>query len=195
MINICKFPRKSCNRKSYHIEVVAVNFPDKKRTAVLNAVCSGLVHGITLPDVIIYKSFLEIIIAVELNKTLFSKALRAGAADKGNTRCDRMPPSRQTFEHMRSISLIFRLAVNYIVQYYRSIRPYNDSFSTGLPRKQIIYRLRFRQRSEEHTSELQSPDHIVCRLLVEKKRDIAARMPAGEKSRSSEKKTVATDRA
>src|SRR3990170_816220 len=26
-----------------------------------------------------------------------------------------------------------------------------------------------RRRSEEHTSELQSPDHIVCRLLLEKK--------------------------
>src|SRR5258708_36476332 len=26
-----------------------------------------------------------------------------------------------------------------------------------------------RERSEEHTSELQSPDHIVCRLLLEKK--------------------------
>src|SRR5947208_10862986 len=25
-------------------------------------------------------------------------------------------------------------------------------------------------RSEEHTSELQSPDHVVCRLLLEKKR-------------------------
>src|SRR5258708_15352407 len=25
-------------------------------------------------------------------------------------------------------------------------------------------------RSEEHTSELQSPDHLVCRLLLEKKR-------------------------
>src|SRR5258708_9725615 len=25
-----------------------------------------------------------------------------------------------------------------------------------------------RQRSEEHTSELQSPDHLVCRLLLEK---------------------------
>src|SRR5207244_11115895 len=25
------------------------------------------------------------------------------------------------------------------------------------------------KRSEEHTSELQSPDHIVCRLLLEKK--------------------------
>src|SRR5258708_19076592 len=27
-------------------------------------------------------------------------------------------------------------------------------------------------RSEEHTSELQSPDHIVCRLLLEKKQKI-----------------------
>src|SRR5947208_13531179 len=29
---------------------------------------------------------------------------------------------------------------------------------------------RFQQRSEEHTSELQSPDHLVCRLLLEKKK-------------------------
>src|SRR5207244_13240682 len=28
---------------------------------------------------------------------------------------------------------------------------------------------RRRWRSEEHTSELQSPDHLVCRLLLEKK--------------------------
>src|SRR5258708_30968883 len=28
-------------------------------------------------------------------------------------------------------------------------------------------------RSEEHTSELQSPDHLVCRLLLEKKKNIA----------------------
>src|SRR5947208_6675702 len=27
-------------------------------------------------------------------------------------------------------------------------------------------------RSEEHTSELQSPDHLVCRLLLEKKNQI-----------------------
>src|SRR5207244_11733458 len=30
----------------------------------------------------------------------------------------------------------------------------------------------WRQRSEEHTSELQSPDHLVCRLLLEKKKRI-----------------------
>src|SRR5258708_4485201 len=28
----------------------------------------------------------------------------------------------------------------------------------------------WKQRSEEHTSELQSPDHLVCRLLLEKKK-------------------------
>src|SRR5258708_27098160 len=29
-----------------------------------------------------------------------------------------------------------------------------------------------RVRSEEHTSELQSPDHLVCRLLLEKKKNL-----------------------
>src|SRR5258708_9134483 len=29
-------------------------------------------------------------------------------------------------------------------------------------------------RSEEHTSELQSPDHLVCRLLLEKKKKTIA---------------------
>src|SRR5258708_30453653 len=32
-----------------------------------------------------------------------------------------------------------------------------------------IRALRRSSRSEEHTSELQSPDHLVCRLLLEKK--------------------------
>src|SRR5258708_26853431 len=30
-------------------------------------------------------------------------------------------------------------------------------------------------RSEEHTSELQSPDHLVCRLLLEKKKQHKSR--------------------
>src|SRR5947208_10000675 len=32
-----------------------------------------------------------------------------------------------------------------------------------------------RHRSEEHTSELQSPDHLVCRLLLEKKKSLYTR--------------------
>src|SRR5258708_30853244 len=31
-------------------------------------------------------------------------------------------------------------------------------------------------RSEEHTSELQSPDHLVCRLLLEKKKPSTSRL-------------------
>src|SRR5258708_11981568 len=31
------------------------------------------------------------------------------------------------------------------------------------------------RRSEEHTSELQSPDHLVCRLLLEKKKTLPDR--------------------
>src|SRR5258708_24837812 len=31
---------------------------------------------------------------------------------------------------------------------------------------------RWSARSEEHTSELQSPDHLVCRLLLEKKKHL-----------------------
>src|SRR5258708_30997878 len=33
-----------------------------------------------------------------------------------------------------------------------------------------IFWLAGQRRSEEHTSELQSPDHLVCRLLLEKKK-------------------------
>src|SRR5258708_11569281 len=37
-------------------------------------------------------------------------------------------------------------------------------------------------RSEEHTSELQSPDHLVCRLLLEKKKNqnASCRLPAAQ---------------
>src|SRR5207244_11844244 len=42
----------------------------------------------------------------------------------------------------------------------RTIRPSSASRLTTKPLR----------RSEEHTSELQSPDHLVCRLLLEKKK-------------------------
>src|SRR6202000_3495140 len=35
------------------------------------------------------------------------------------------------------------------------------------------------ERSEEHTSELQSPDHLVCRLLLEKKKKTQAILTQG----------------
>src|SRR5258708_19029385 len=65
--------------------------------------------------------------------------------------------------------------------------PYTTLFRSGTARRRVTARAhcaskrrgpaRFdaqcaRARSEEHTSELQSPDHIVCRLLLEKKNTV-----------------------
>src|SRR5258708_31664088 len=40
------------------------------------------------------------------------------------------------------------------------------------------------RRSEEHTSELQSPDHLVCRLLLEKKNPLTT-IPSRETAESA----------
>src|SRR5207244_11001819 len=42
--------------------------------------------------------------------------------------------------------------------------------SVGAVREPPVGACDFHCRSEEHTSELQSPDHLVCRLLLEKKK-------------------------
>src|SRR5258708_23371838 len=42
--------------------------------------------------------------------------------------------------------------------------------AVGSQRAAEVRRGEGRDRSEEHTSELQSPDHLVCRLLLEKKK-------------------------
>src|SRR5258708_21655834 len=44
-----------------------------------------------------------------------------------------------------------------------------NGFTEGCPDLSIEI---FATRSEEHTSELQSPDHLVCRLLLEKKKNV-----------------------
>src|SRR5258708_10046159 len=52
-------------------------------------------------------------------------------------------------------------------------------------------------RSEEHTSELQSPDHLVCRLLLEKKKNRAIynRLLRSNRPRSRPRKTASAYRA
>src|SRR6266581_7814066 len=44
-----------------------------------------------------------------------------------------------------------------------------------------------RRRSEEHTSELQSPVHLVCRLLLEKKKKHTKKSNSTEKYKISKK--------
>src|SRR5258708_22583779 len=48
----------------------------------------------------------------------------------------------------------------------RSVDPINDRVFVSDPNRHAVWSY----RSEEHTSELQSPDHLVCRLLLEKKK-------------------------
>src|SRR5258708_31585722 len=56
---------------------------------------------------------------------------------------------------------------------FRSLPEFHCFFTAREPRvKEVLYASlrRSLDRSEEHTSELQSPDHLVCRLLLEKKK-------------------------
>src|SRR5256885_11525200 len=42
----------------------------------------------------------------------------------------------------------------------------------GVPHNRFIRPAEVKNRSEEHTSELQSPCNLVCRLLLEKKKNV-----------------------
>src|SRR5687768_18185054 len=53
---------------------------------------------------------------------------------------------------------------------YSSLNNLIFSFASSSERNQLT----FKHRSEEHTSELQSRLHLVCRLLLEKKKKIKA---------------------
>src|SRR2546426_4034316 len=59
---------------------------------------------------------------------------------------------------------------------FRSRQPFTAQFRSAVNRK---WDRRIRFRSEEHTSELQSPCNLVCRLLLEKKKiHLLATLPA-----------------
>src|SRR5258708_21998551 len=58
-----------------------------------------------------------------------------------------------------------------IAQYEMAFR-----MQTAVPEVMDLSREPDRVRSEEHTSELQSPDHLVCRLLLEKKKNTSQQL-------------------
>src|SRR5258708_18109728 len=80
-------------------------------------------------------------------------------------------PSRST---LFPYTTLFRSVIGWHDQdkaiFGESVRRSSDAL--GLDRRIHLRSVRAGKniRSEEHTSELQSPDHLVCRLLLEKKK-------------------------
>src|SRR5438552_18242160 len=65
---------------------------------------------------------------------------------------------------------IYTLSLHDALPICQHRRPTSAFTSTTIGWRITRARLSRMPRSEEHTSELQSPDHLVCRLLLEKKK-------------------------
>src|SRR5258708_14642384 len=84
----------------------------------------------------------------------------------------RRPPRSTLFPTRRSSDLEFvgdDIATNYSALMSKVVASGNHRIKFPLNEPALGKK---RSRSEEHTSELQSPDHLVCRLLLEKKNEI-----------------------
>src|SRR5258708_10124174 len=81
----------------------------------------------------------------------------------------RRPPRSTLFPY----TTLFRSAIQYakLVELAESVAPTSDDSQLTAQLAALNYTF---VRSEEHTSELQSPDHLVCRLLLEKKKTTIA---------------------
>src|SRR5439155_21256865 len=84
----------------------------------------------------------------------------------------RHPPSSTLFPYTTLFrSPLPRCCAPHRIRYFRRVRPMSRMSSTnsGAP---FTAPPAPHHRSEEHTSELQSRGHLVCRLLLEKKKEI-----------------------
>src|SRR5258708_10024562 len=85
----------------------------------------------------------------------------------------RRPPRSTLFPYTTLFrSLFARVTGNHLARGARQELPNTESALSRMRRsiKGRFHEGNSRKRSEEHTSELQSPDHLVCRLLLEKKK-------------------------
>src|SRR5258708_24378484 len=78
----------------------------------------------------------------------------------------RRPPRSTLFPYTTLFRSVFNHSMN-----YRSVVALGTATLIGDPTEKLTALRAFTEkRSEEHTSELPSPDHLVCRLLLEKKK-------------------------
>src|SRR5690348_17845258 len=87
------------------------------------------------------------------------------------------PPDQHSFPTRRSSDLVLAGSACQVAAMVGFLATRNEAglfmvataFGLGFSGVIPAYVLAVRQRSEEHTSELQSPVHLVCRLLLDKK--------------------------
>src|SRR5258708_18904458 len=86
----------------------------------------------------------------------------------------RRPPRSTLFPYTTLFRSVARLQItNVRGEWKRHFRNFLVSIGVKIRKFGSQQQLAVHQqpRSEEHTSELQSPDHLVCRLLLEKKKN------------------------
>src|SRR5258708_22693946 len=84
----------------------------------------------------------------------------------------RRPPRSTLFPYTTLFRSSCRLAATwpFIARLNQSCPGVDDAAASTTRTLWMPLSSQFLRRSEEHTSELQSPDHLVCRLLLEKKK-------------------------
>src|SRR5438552_12720265 len=82
------------------------------------------------------------------------------------------PPPRST---LFPYTTLFRSRIGSVARQANKNRIYREQFAREFFVCRPMLTVTRGERSEEHTSELQSPDHLVCRLLLEKKKIAGAR--------------------
>src|SRR5258708_27743921 len=84
-------------------------------------------------------------------------------------------PYTTLFRSMKASNRTVGVSATAVSSGTRKNRP-SGGYRLGLRGAGATSGRRRRRRSEEHTSELQSPDHLVCRLLLGKKKKIIKAM-------------------
>src|SRR5258708_28107344 len=84
----------------------------------------------------------------------------------------RRPPRSTLFPYTTLFRSYFRQLqqAGALIEDHTLTHPVMTRLSYAQQKYQICHSADLYARSEEHTSELQSPDHLVCRLLLEKKK-------------------------
>src|SRR3989442_11278520 len=86
-----------------------------------------------------------------------------------------LPNSQETYVPAVLFGLLIGLAIGLLVAWVYFLT-WRARYTTTIRQDAV--------RSEEHTSELQSRPHLVCRLLLEKKKSRATPIPSAPRPRS-----------